>query len=89
MIEVKIVKHRTDTEAPIVVYAVNIEDGDGVWDETFGTLGELNAFIQGIRCANGFLKKERLLEPGTMLPRFAPASGVTIPIDKPERLWPR
>jgi len=49
---VEIEKRETDTDPPITVYQVNIEDGqDGSWCEAFATEVELYSFLRGIRVA--------------------------------------
>lgn len=61
---IEVEKKETDTDPPIPVYQVNIEDGrGGCWCETFGTEDLLRAFLRGIRVTFAMSALHKLL-PG-------------------------
>lgn len=40
------------TVPPIAVYTIELYDDDGVWEETYGSRAEVDAFLRGVKAAS-------------------------------------
>lgn len=62
MMTIEVEKKATDTDPPIFVYQVYVQDGrGGGWSETFGTEELLTAFLRGIRVTYAMSDLQKLL----------------------------
>jgi hypothetical protein len=59
---VRVASQETDTDPALTIYCVCVLKG-GVWQETFGTLLEVNAFLRGMCCCSSILGKLLTLPP--------------------------
>ena len=80
---VKIIVHATKTEPSIPVYEVELQQDQGIWDETFGDISALNSFLQGVSAGLSFRR-----HPLFFCPRVkTPVSGWNL-LKAPYQIWP-
>lgn len=86
--KVKITPVQTDTDPPLTIYQVEMENDQATWPETFGTPGEVNAFLRGVKaCASftslGFLSLPEVGPDGTVVAAFGPVGRGETNSDRP------
>ena len=80
---VEITVHATKMEPNIPVYEVELQQDQGVWNETFRDIGALNSFLQGVAAGLSFKKHPLFFCPRVQLP----AAGWNL-LKAPYQIWP-